>query len=192
MLDRRWKDGYKTALFNRKSNRRDPSSRLILRQPQSGSIHPSIQRLTIYLTPDMAFECDDCSQIFPNGDRLRRHRSNEHSDFPPFSVDGKEYTVTTAEGKFHCPFESCGRSYKGRDALKKHLKDAHKVVPEGLAMQSPAKSADKEASEGMLLSPWRATSPLTFCDPLPGLQSARSPKPVRTNRQALPSRGSSR
>jgi len=78
----------------------------------------------------MSLSCADCEQTFDNPGARTHHRWSQHSEIPPITVDGKEYSVERKGDRLLCPVEQCGRSYANRETFTKHVKAAHAVVKE--------------------------------------------------------------
>jgi uncharacterized C2H2 Zn-finger protein len=87
----------------------------------------------------MSFSCPDCQQTFNNPAARSHHRWSQHSEIPPITVDGKEYSVERKGDRLLCPVEQCGRSYASQETFMKHVKAAHAIVRESLrSYPSPA------------------------------------------------------
>ena len=90
----------------------------------------------------MEFSCPVCYDTFSSQDVLRRHRSNKHAQNFAVTVNDVEYPVSVVEGshRFRCPIEGCGKTYEGRDGLRKHVKDRHNSHHGGSTAAPPAKN----------------------------------------------------
>lgn len=87
----------------------------------------------------MTTQCDVCDEVLSNNVALRRHRWSRHTvtAFPPFVVRGKEYVVTPQDKKYCCPLDGCGHKYTNKEGLRRHLRDAHDVVPDTSSPSPP-------------------------------------------------------
>ncbi|KAH0826079.1 hypothetical protein J3R83DRAFT_5821 [Lanmaoa asiatica] len=55
------------------------------------------------------------------------YHSIQHAQSFVVTVNDVRYPVSTIEGshRYPCPIEGCGKTYEGRDGLRKHVKDRH-------------------------------------------------------------------
>ena len=99
------------------------------------------------MPPSKLHSCESCSESFPNGTSLRRHRYNRHTPPPPFRMDGKVYRVVHNKGRLGCPFDVCSKAYINRDDFQTHLRKAHGADFE-VAEDAPDTDADEMFRRG--------------------------------------------
>lgn len=87
--------------------------------------HQPFKLINTATVHNMEFSCPVCHDTFSSQDTLRRHRSNKHAQNFVVTVSDVQYPVSVVEGRYCCPIEECGKTYEGRDGLRKHVKDRH-------------------------------------------------------------------
>jgi len=80
--------------------------------------------------PAMSFPCADCGQMFNNHAARSHHYWSQHTEIPPITVDGKEYSVERRGDRLLCPVKQCRCSYTSQEIFTKHIKVVHSVIME--------------------------------------------------------------